>query len=150
MPPTEYLRLRDRGQQFQESIPIRCESTGDVLDRLNPLELEAGWLHSQTHVQLQHIYRVPAELLKVFHHGSTLASDVRLDGPSYNRLMGLFGLVPQQRGVPKYLEEPLKTVDNAPPVQGSYDMNQNRRGSGQFGGFGRRDGRSGGVDGDRF
>lgn len=127
MAPANYLILRNAGQQFLESIPIRYPGTGTVLDCLSPLELEVGWLHSQTYVQLQHIFRVPAEHVMVFHHGSILASDIRLTLESYNRLMSLFGLVPQPAGVPKFSPEGLERVANAPPLQGHYDAN--RKGS---------------------
>jgi hypothetical protein len=135
MQPAEYRKLKKKGQQFQESVPIRYNKTGNVLDEFRPLEFNlGGWLHSQTYVQLQHIYRVPANQVRVFHHGSTLASDVRLTRKGYDDLMALFGLVPQNDFVPQFRQVELQRVANAPPVQGHYD--QNRRNSGAGGGGG--------------
>lgn len=110
----KYSELWKGAKNFYETIPIRHPSSNDLLDSFHPLELLRGWTHSQTYVQLQHIFRVPVEGVHVFHHGSTLASDVRLTEESYHRLMKELGLVPQRGLVPKFPQVGLQKVGKTP------------------------------------
>lgn len=58
---------------------------------MEQLDLVRGELFNQTYVQLQHIFKVPASKIMVFHFGSRLATDVKLTDESYVRLMNIFG-----------------------------------------------------------
>lgn len=83
------------GQQFRESVPIRYPEPGfpegKLGDAVEQLDLLRGELFNQTYIQLQHIFKVPASKIMVFHFGSRLATDVKLTDDSYVRLMHLFG-----------------------------------------------------------